>query len=76
MNWYGADYSAPNTDEWREGPDMIEEKIRINIAYVFAIYQMKKLLDIGLITSDEMERLDKKVCQQLNAVYKYSCNIV
>lgn len=55
---------------------MVEEKVKNNISYVFINYQLKKLLEKGLITKAEAESAEKHICMQLGADYKYSCNVM
>ncbi|MDO5845212.1 MAG: hypothetical protein Q4Q53_08740 [Methanocorpusculum sp.] len=55
---------------------MVEEKVKNNVAYVFINYQLKKLLEKGLITKDEAEKVERNICSQLNTDYLYSCNMM
>lgn len=61
---------------FQEDVTMVEEKVKNNISYVFINYQLKKLLEKGLITKAEAESAEKHICMQLGADYKYSCNVM
>ena len=55
---------------------MQKEQVQNNVAYVFAVYQLKKLKERGLLTNSETAQLDKKISQLLGADYNVSCQLL
>lgn len=55
---------------------MTEDRVKNSIAYVFMNYQLKKLMEQGLLTQEELEKIDKMNCEVLNTEYKFSCNVM
>ena len=53
-----------------------EQEVENAVGYVLANFLLKKLEELEIITTNELEMIDKNISELLHTEYKYSCRIV
>ena len=53
-----------------------EKEVENAVGYVLANFLLKKLEILGMITTNELEMIDKNISELLSVEHKYSCRIV